>query len=315
MSREAFEKIKHTCDLPSPTGVAMEIVQLAGNENTKLEELSDVIETDPATASRILKYVNSPLAGLKNEIASIQHAITLLGMVRVKDIALSFSLVNAGSQNSCPNFDYADFWQEASARAAAIRHLAHRLKCCQPDEAFTCGLLSRIGCLGFATACPQAYSTALAMVPKNDVDALLKIEEEMFDINHRDFGAELLTDWLVPRHICEAIRKQGIDLPRYDATQSTERLPWLLELSGLFAELLTSGSIPRSTLSTTINRSASAGIRPDHMEQVYESMGHEWRDLGKIMDVETRPEQAYAEMYARAIWPDEADAREPEASQ
>jgi HD-like signal output (HDOD) protein len=301
MPRDAFEKIKSTCDLPSPTGVAMEIVKLADDENATLIDVSQVVETDPATASRILKYVNSPLAGTSNEVASVQHAIALLGIVRVRDIALAFSLVNASAKGPCRSFDYSQFWQQSSARSAAAKYLARRLQCCQCDEAFTCGLLAQVGRLALATGLPQAYSTALTSVDDGDIDALLNTEFEMFGINHRDFGAELLTDWGLPKRICDAVRSQGKSLPKYNTTDTTERLPWLLELSDLFAELLTATAVPRSVLVTTFNRAASAGVKPDVIESVHESIGKEWHAIASIMEVKTRPLQAFSELYVTAI--------------
>ncbi len=56
---QAYEQIKAHPELPSPTGVALAILDLAKSEDCDIHELGRVVESDPAIASRVLRYVNS----------------------------------------------------------------------------------------------------------------------------------------------------------------------------------------------------------------------------------------------------------------
>ena len=60
MKTDAYELIKATEKLPSPKGVALEILRLTEDDSTTVESLGMVIESDPALASKLLKVVNSP---------------------------------------------------------------------------------------------------------------------------------------------------------------------------------------------------------------------------------------------------------------
>ena len=49
-------------NLPSPKGVALELLRVVASEETTAEDLAKVIETDPAISARLLKAVNAPVA-------------------------------------------------------------------------------------------------------------------------------------------------------------------------------------------------------------------------------------------------------------
>lgn len=106
MGSRAYEKIKEAGTLPSPTGVALEILRLASDENATLEAMTAVVESDPALAARMLRVANSPFAGVARRIASVSVAVRLLGMRTVKNLALGLSLVANNRSGRCTAFDY-----------------------------------------------------------------------------------------------------------------------------------------------------------------------------------------------------------------
>ena len=80
------------CKLPSPPGIALRLLKLRDNLGAGLDAASEVISLDPALAARILKIVNSAFYGLRHDVNTITHAVTLLGADRLYSVALSFSL-------------------------------------------------------------------------------------------------------------------------------------------------------------------------------------------------------------------------------
>jgi EAL and modified HD-GYP domain-containing signal transduction protein len=48
------------------------------------ERLEDVIKHDPTLAFKLMRYINSPLFGLRVEISSFRHAVMMLGYKRLK---------------------------------------------------------------------------------------------------------------------------------------------------------------------------------------------------------------------------------------
>jgi len=47
------------------------------------KKLSEIIQTDLSLSYKLLRYINSPAIGLRNEVTSIQHAISLLGYQKI----------------------------------------------------------------------------------------------------------------------------------------------------------------------------------------------------------------------------------------
>ena len=86
-------------------GIALALFSLARDERPTALGVAAVVYKDSAIASRPLKYVNSPLAGLSRKVASLLHEVALLGIHTVKSIALGLSLVSRTRKGRCEKFN------------------------------------------------------------------------------------------------------------------------------------------------------------------------------------------------------------------
>jgi len=66
-------------------------------ESDNAGDLEEIISRDVAIAYKLLKYINSPAFGLRSEIKSIRHALTMLGLKSVRTWASIVSLSSASS--------------------------------------------------------------------------------------------------------------------------------------------------------------------------------------------------------------------------
>ncbi|MDD5717344.1 MAG: HDOD domain-containing protein [Sulfuricurvum sp.] len=71
---------------PLPASV-VRIQELCMNNDTNIDELSQVIAGDPMLSANILKSVNSPLYGMSKEISSIPQAVMLFGISMIRGFA------------------------------------------------------------------------------------------------------------------------------------------------------------------------------------------------------------------------------------
>lgn len=71
---------------PLPASI-VRIQELCMRNDTNIDELSKVIESDPMLSANILKSVNSPLYGMSKEISSIPQAIMLFGISMIRGFA------------------------------------------------------------------------------------------------------------------------------------------------------------------------------------------------------------------------------------
>jgi len=79
--------------LPTLPGIAIKLIEAVGKNEPDINEISRIISTDAALATKIIKLVNSSFYGFASKITTVEHAIKMLGLNTVKSLALSFSLM------------------------------------------------------------------------------------------------------------------------------------------------------------------------------------------------------------------------------
>lgn len=301
MSNEIFEQIMKSPDLPTPTGVALKVMELSIDENSTSEQIAEVIEYDPAISARLLKLVNSPFAGASRQVASVSRAVALVGIRTVSSLAMGFSLVSNHQHGECDGFDFNLFWSEAVGRACSARHLAHVLKNFAPDEAFTCGLLSSIGKLAFACIFPEKYSKALHQIDQTEDEELAQLEKSMFGIDHYQLASAMMVEWHLPDIFANAVRHQGDpDAFQEPASVRELQLAKMMHLSGYFASILTCPVIYRDRLSLMLLKANSIGIPPEMCQKVFDLICADWQESGLIFSVQTKQIPPYEELYSAA---------------
>lgn len=79
---------------PLPASI-VKIQELCMSNDTDINELSKVIESDPMLSANILKSVNSPLYGMSKEISSIPQAVMLFGISMIRGFAAANAIKKA----------------------------------------------------------------------------------------------------------------------------------------------------------------------------------------------------------------------------
>jgi EAL and modified HD-GYP domain-containing signal transduction protein len=70
--------------LPSNQLAKIQLLDMLHQEESfDPKKLSEIIQTDLSLSYKLLRYINSPAIGLRNEVTSIQHAINLLGYQKI----------------------------------------------------------------------------------------------------------------------------------------------------------------------------------------------------------------------------------------
>ncbi len=192
--RQKFEAIKARGNLPSPRGIALQIIQLAEKENTTTQQIARLIASDPALAGRIVKVANLLVQRDGRPVASIMDAVTVQGIRSVRQLALGLSLIDDHRAGACKAFDYQKFWAQSVCSGIAAQQLVIRMQVGVADEAFLLGLLSQVGRLALATVYPAEYSALLERAS----DDLIELENRAFGLNHRQLTSAMLEDWGMP---------------------------------------------------------------------------------------------------------------------
>ena len=285
MASPAYRRLKDSNALPSPAGVALELLRLTSDEKVTLAAIARVVGSDPALAGRMLKLVNSPYAGLSRKIASIGEAVKLLGLRTVRNLALGLSLISDYREGRGGSFDFAGFWSESLARAVAARQIAASGTVCPPDEAFAAGLLAKIGHLALAVIQPDQECRGEAT--GGSPGEALPIEAG-HGLTHNELSAEMLADWRMQGPLCEAVRFQDAPEQALSGPASTAaQLARLLRLSSSIAHILALPDTDPEPVGAASAQAGQLGIDEAAFHALFQAIAEQWREAAAIFSVAT----------------------------
>lgn len=192
--------------LPTLPAVAIEVLELTRDPDVSIEDLSYTLARDPVLAAKMLRLANSSLFRRGDPVTTLLDAAVRLGLKTVKLMALSFTLADAIPGSAGKGADPTGYWRSSLVTTVASRSFARLSKSQYEDEAFLCGLLSRIGELVLEQCMPEKWRTLLergaGLVPPPEV------QREVLGFDHTEVGARLLQSWDLPEIIWQSVRWQ-----------------------------------------------------------------------------------------------------------
>ena len=181
------------------------VLQEALNDPDKtFQDIGDIISCDPALTARLLKIVNSPFYGFPSEIETISHAISIIGMSQLTDLALATLVIY---QFRCiPNtlFNMEKFWRHSMACGVAARSIAEFRGEKNAERFYLAGILHDIGRLVIFKKEPVLAREAFFR-SKEQRENIYLSEQKLMGFNHADVGGELLKAWKLPPRLVEAV--------------------------------------------------------------------------------------------------------------
>ncbi len=227
--------IDSLCPLPSPRGVALELLRLSRDDKASVADVAYVAQADPALAARLIRAANGAAHG-SVATGSLKAAVLRLGFAATRQIALAFCLLNDHRRGGCASFDYQAFWSESLLRALAARAVAARLGTADPQDALVAALLAEIGRLALASARPAAYGELLAQHGQSGA-ALRAAEQEHFGLDHGALGVALLERWTLPSCTVAAVESYFAPPLHADGPdRAVRRMGWTLLLAQAIAQ-------------------------------------------------------------------------------
>jgi diguanylate cyclase (GGDEF) domain len=310
MDLSKFEKLKASGNLPSPKGVALAIMRLTQKEDASMAELARIIKSDPAFVGRLIKAANSVNANPGRPVVSVQEALVVLGMPAVRNLALGFSLLSQYKDGACKGFDYPHFWTASLACGIALQELTLRTRAAQAEEAFSVGLLARVGELALATLYPEDYSAVLRVASKTRQTDLAGLEAERFAMNHRDLTVAMLSDWGLPKIFCDVVHAhEQCDETVFSRSSREYALVQSLALSRLIADICIADEAGRTAaMPRLFVLGARLSIENGDLIQLCDGVVAEWREWATILNVAASPLPSFDQL-ASSTAEEEAPAK------
>jgi diguanylate cyclase (GGDEF)-like protein len=254
------QRLDACSDLPALPPVAARVLELCRQDDLDLRQVADTIAGDHALAGIILRLVNSPVFGLRQQIRSTSHAIALLGLNAVRTLALSCSL--ARELHDARRSDFGTTWKRSVVAAVAGRELALTLRFPAPDEAFLAALLQDIG-MHVLERVPGLDYAASAVRAGGDPARLNRIERDLCGADHGAVGGWLLATWNLPAPLCLAVATSengGPDLEAVGAHDDVRQLARIVRLSGVLADVWVDADVARAIREARKQARAALGL-------------------------------------------------------
>jgi putative nucleotidyltransferase with HDIG domain len=169
---------------------------LSDEARASSKKIADVIRTEPAAVTTLLRMANSAAFGGLQKISDLSQAIARLGFKQVTSAVTT--LVHRGhfeSQDPLRAEMIQTLWGHAVATALGARHLAE-LTGAEPEESYVAGLLHDTGKLLVLKAVDHLQKAGKA---SQITPALLC---ELMGALHTELGQETLRSWNLPEPIC-----------------------------------------------------------------------------------------------------------------
>ena len=184
-------------ELPMLPGVAAEVLSLTQLDSTDARQLSAVIHRDQTLASNVLRVANSPSYIGQVPCASLQQAVSRLGLQLITEIAMAVSVKAQVFKPGRTQDLLADLWRHSVLVGFYTKEIA-RLRRRNVEIAFLCGLLHDIGKAVLLHNLDLEVGSVAGQLQIGDLAVALHE-------HHGAAGALLAREWRLPDQIVEAI--------------------------------------------------------------------------------------------------------------
>jgi len=196
--------------LPPFSPVLNKLMASLADEDVSFSEIAGWIEKDTVLAGNMLRLVNSALYGLRGTVNSVRHAVSLLGLSRIRNTAMSISLGQLYVKlNAHPQWSHRQFNLRCVSEALMADQLAQHYNVDYPEGGFAAGLLHHLGLLLAAIAI-QAEFEQVRVGYADGTRSLEECELMYWGFAHTELSGGILREWNLPKPIQAAVRT---DLP------------------------------------------------------------------------------------------------------
>lgn len=238
LEQALVQKIKTgDVELPLLPQAASQVMALASDPSADAAKLSALIHQDQALAAHVLRIANSPAYMPRSPVVSLQHAVAMLGITLLSEIAFTASLKSGAFKVPGYEDDVKQLWRHSLASGAFAKEVA-RMRRVNVESAYLCGLLHAIGK-------PVVLRTATTLASQQRIALEKPVLSGWMAGYHTEVGAMIADKWGLPKQVAVAIQYYG----DYDhATEFRQECLLTCVANRLASHLLTPDEMPEDTL-------------------------------------------------------------------
>lgn len=206
--------VRQVRELPALPEAVQRVLALLNKSESRVADIAHSMSLDPGLTGRVLRLVNSASFGFQRTIASVPHALAILGFNAIRSLVLSAGVMKAFGKVGRSGLDAKTFWGHSLSVAFLSRWLARRLRMSEAvqDEVFSAGMMHDIGKLILDIYASDDYARAIIDHKKShglisDAGPCIACEREQLQLDHSEIGAALAARWQLPERLQRCIRE------------------------------------------------------------------------------------------------------------
>lgn len=187
--------IREIKDLTPMPAVANRLLDIIEAPDSSMNDITRIIQYDPAMTADILKICNSAYWGLKMPAESIKDAVNMLGTDQIVKLVLvkSSAKVLSGRRKGY-GLEQGDMWRYSVSSAVIAKQVAVRLGLNNTSTIFTAALIKDIGKIILEKYVSKDFKKINTLV-KNFGYSFREAEKKVLGIDHAEMGALIGKTW------------------------------------------------------------------------------------------------------------------------
>ncbi len=255
--------------------VAAKILKLVADPRSGLRQYAEVIKPDQALNGRLLRLANSAYFAQRKAVTSLDRACVLLGIDRLKAVALGFYLSRSAATDPQQKLSRR-VWGESVFRACLAVELARRTTPSHAPEAFVVGLMLDAGLPLLRTLLGKPVDAILAEV--RPPAPQFEREMQSLPFTHVDIAATLMRRWRLPELLARPIERHHTPAPEEGEGDAIVALHRIAYYAGS-VHLDPGTALPRSATPLAGIAERTCGVKPDVLAPIVRRACEEYRAM------------------------------------
>ena len=202
-----IKEIKNLKPIPA---VVTSLLEIIDDPNASMNEITKIIQYDPAITADLLRTANSAYFGLKRPAETIQEAAMMLGTDHVVDLVMLkvSAQVAKGTQKGYDLHEGA-LWKYSVSSALIAKQVAVQLDLPNKNSIFTAALLKDIGKTVLDKFIQDAFEKISNLVI-NENFSFMEAEKQIIGVDHAELGAMIAKMWKFSPRMVGIIRNHHL---------------------------------------------------------------------------------------------------------
>ena len=207
MIKDFAKRIENIIDFLPPVPIVMsELLQALGDEDIDINALARIISKDPSMSINVLKVANSAFYRLPYKVATVEHAVKMLGMKEITMICLACGTYRALAPSSnVQTFNFDDFWKHSVAAGVIARKICRELKVGDRNIIYFLGLLHDVGKVILDRFAHDVYSLVI-QTTFDECISMIEAEKRLIGESHDAIGGVVMEKWKLPSVFADVAR-------------------------------------------------------------------------------------------------------------